>query len=80
MKAIAGPFLDLQDFFNRGLSFETFNSGFRDLLDKLFHMIEKTFSKKKSKFQVLFKSPYYWWMKTKIAFNSLFSFYYNMTK
>ena len=35
-------FLDPQEFFkNRGLSFETSDSGFRDVLDELFHMAEK---------------------------------------
>ena len=49
-----GPFLDLQEFFkNRGLSFQTSNSDFRDQLDELFHMVNKI-SKKRSKLQVLF--------------------------
>ena len=56
--AIFGPFLDLQKFFlNRGLSFETSDSGFCDLLDELFHMVQKNFFRKKSKLQVLFQSP-----------------------
>ena len=55
-----GPFLDLQDFFkNRDFSFETSDSGFRDLLDELFHMVKKKFLKKKSELQVLFQSPIY---------------------
>ena len=38
--AIFGPFLDLQEFFkNRGLTFETSDSDFRDLLEELFHMV-----------------------------------------
>ena len=52
-----GPFLDVQEFFkNRGLSFETLDSDFRDLLGELFHMVKKIF-RKKSKLQVLFQSP-----------------------
>ena len=42
-----GPFLDLQEFFkNRGLSFQTSNSDFRDQLDELFHMVKKILKKK----------------------------------
>ena len=38
--AIFGPFLDIQEFFqNRGLNFETSDSDFRDLLEKVFHMV-----------------------------------------
>ena len=41
---IFGPFLDLPDFFlNRGLIFETSNSDFCDLLEKLFHMAKNTY-------------------------------------
>ena len=48
--AIFGPFLDLQEFFkNRGLSFETSDSGFRDLLDELFRMVEEHFFELKIK-------------------------------
>ena len=47
-----------QDFFlNRGLSFETSNPDFRDLLDDLFQMVKKIFSEKKTELQVLFQSP-----------------------
>ena len=43
-QAIFGPFLDFEVFFkNRGLSFETSDSGFRDLLDELFPMVEENF-------------------------------------
>ena len=45
--AIFGPFLDLQEFFqNRGLSCETSDSDFRDLLDEFFQMNKKIFEKK----------------------------------
>ena len=38
--AIFGPFLNLQEFLkNRGLTFETSNFDFRNLLEELFHMI-----------------------------------------
>ena len=41
------PFFDLQEFFkNRYLSFETSDFDFRDLLEKLFHMVRK-YSKEK---------------------------------
>ena len=44
---IFGPFLHLQEFFkNRGLSFETSNSDFCDLLNELFHMDQKNLTKK----------------------------------
>ena len=40
--AIFGPFLDLQEFFlNRGLTFETSDSDFWELLTELFHMNKK---------------------------------------
>ena len=45
-KAIFGPSWTFKIFFkNRGLSFETLDSDFCDLLDELFHMVEKIFSK-----------------------------------
>ena len=44
-----GPFLDLQEFFkNQGLSFETSDFDFRDLLDELFHIDQKLFFEKKN--------------------------------
>ena len=36
-------------FKNRGLSFEASDFGFRDLLDEIFHMVQKIYSKKKIK-------------------------------
>ena len=59
--AILGSFFDLQEFFkNRGFSFETSDSDFRDLLDELFHMVWKFFFKKKKKqnCRSYFKGPY----------------------
>ena len=47
----------LKFFKNRGLSFATSNSDLRGLVDDLFRMVEKNFSKNKSKLQVLFQSP-----------------------
>ena len=45
--AIFGPFFDLQDFFkNQGLTFETSDFDFHDLLDELFHMDKKHFFEK----------------------------------
>ena len=46
--AIFGPFLDLQEFLkNQGLTFETSDSDFCDVLEELFHMVNKTLKKNK---------------------------------
>ena len=48
--SIFGLFSDLQEFFlNRGLSLETSDYGFRDLLNEHFHIVVKASRKKKTK-------------------------------
>ena len=58
--AIFGPFLDLQEFFkNQGLTFETSDSNVCDLLNELFHMNKKKFSKKNQIVKSYFEVPFH---------------------
>ena len=60
--AIFGPFWTFEFFKNRGLSFETSDSDFRDLLDELFHMSEKNRKNQMAGLDLdrsYFKVPYY---------------------
>ena len=51
-------------FKNRGLSFETSESHFRDLLDELFHKVKKNFRNKYQNCRSYFKVPYNKYLKS----------------
>ena len=74
--AILSSFLNLQEFFqNRGLMLETSNFDFCVLIDELFHMAQKYFSKKIKWSKVILRSHIYIYLSYYIYIYNLISGY-----